>query len=51
GTSEAGGGVLWNLLLNVKDLCENPSVTLRLPAPFSREPDLRSYNMRFTCTY
>ena len=46
GTSEAGGGVLWNLLLVVKDLRDNPSVSLRLPAQhkarptgaFSREP-------------
>ncbi len=35
-----GGGVLlWNLLLDVKDLRKNPSVSLRLPAPFSREPE------------
>ncbi|WP_276689088.1 hypothetical protein [Ruminococcus callidus] len=29
---------MWNLLLDVKDLQDNPSVSLRLPAPFSREP-------------
>gem|GEM_PF-5400241 len=29
---------MWNLLLNVKGLRYNPSVSLRLPAPFSREP-------------
>ncbi len=31
---------MWNLLLNVKGLRYNPSVSLRLPAPFSREPKI-----------
>ena len=32
---------MWNLLLGVKDLRKNPSVSLRLPAPFSREPECK----------
>ncbi|ERJ96537.1 hypothetical protein RUMCAL_01097 [Ruminococcus callidus ATCC 27760] len=31
-------GFSWNLLLGVRGLRDNPSVSLRLPAPFSREP-------------
>ena len=31
---------MWNLLLGVKGLRYNPSVSLRLPAPFSREPKI-----------
>ena len=46
GTGEAGGGVLWNLLLLFQVSQKNPSVSLRLPAQhkarpsgaFSREP-------------
>ncbi len=32
-------GSVWNLLLGVKDLRNNPSVSLRLPAPLSGELD------------
>ena len=35
-------GFLWNLLIGVKGLCNNPSVSLRLPAPFSREPKVKA---------
>ena len=35
-------GSLWNLLIGVKGLCNNPSVSLRLPAPFSREPKVKA---------
>ena len=33
---------MWNLLIGVKGLCNNPSVSLRLPAPFSREPKVKA---------
>ena len=46
GPSIDGGGIsMWNLLLGVKDLCNNPSVSLRLPAPFSREPDRKKASL------
>ncbi|WP_370772147.1 hypothetical protein [Ruminococcus callidus] len=44
---------MWNLLLGVKDLCSNPSVSLRLPAQhkarpagaFSGEPDRKKASL------
>jgi len=40
--SQTVEGFLWNLLIGVKGLCNNPSVSLRLPAPFSREPKVKA---------
>ena len=40
GTSEAGGGILMKFFLELQISQQNPSVSLRLPAPFSREPNL-----------